>query len=180
MSDELSILEDITKRLDALRLPFMLTGSVAMNHYAVPRMTRDIDLVILIPPGRIRSFVEALEADYMIVEEAVVSAVQHHSMFNVIHMESVVKVDFVCLKDEEFRREEFSRKKRVKIDGFETWIASREDLILSKLVWAKDSGSQTQYADIANLLNDECDDGYLTKWADRLGVSEKLEELRKP
>jgi predicted nucleotidyltransferase len=178
MIDEFTILEDITRRLDALRLPFMLTGSLAMNYYAVPRMTRDIDLVLMMPPGRVRSFVEALGQDYMIVEEAVDSAVAHQSMFNAIHMESTVKVDFVCLKDQEFRHEEFSRRKRVKIDGFETWIVSREDLILSKLVWSKDSNSETQHADIRNLLKKDCDDAYLDKWATRLGVAGKLAELR--
>ncbi len=178
MLDELAILEDITKRLDSLRLPFMLTGSLAMNYYAVPRMTRDIDVILLIHPGRIHSFVQALEPEYMIVEDAVASAVANRSMFNAIHMESVVKVDFVCLEDHEFRHEEFSRRKRVRIDGFETWIVTREDLILSKMVWARDSESETQYADVRNLLKMDCDGRYLDQWASRLGVGEKLNELR--
>jgi hypothetical protein len=178
VTEELEILRDITTRLDCLRLPFMLTGSVAMNHYAVPRMTRDIDLVILLPAGRVHSFVRSLEPDYMIAEEAVVSAVGHSSMFNAIHMESVVKVDFVCLKEHPFRHEEFARRRRVKIDGFETWIVSREDLILSKLLWARDSGSERQHADIRNLLGDACDMAYLEQWAPRLGVDEDFEKLR--
>lgn len=46
MLSELDILKDISQRLEALLVPFMLTGSMAMNYYAVPRMTRDIDLVM--------------------------------------------------------------------------------------------------------------------------------------
>ena len=180
MIEELAILEDITARLEALRIPFMLTGSLAMNYYAVPRMTRDIDVVVQIPPGRVPAFVQALEPDYMVVQDAVDSAVANRSMFNAIHVESVVKIDFVCLKDHDFRREEFSRRKRVEIDGFETWLVSREDLILAKLLWARDSESTTQIADVRNLLSADCDDAYLEKRAVKLGVSDKLAELRRP
>jgi hypothetical protein len=59
----------------------MLTGSMAMNYYAVPRMTRDIDLVIALPPSRARELVDTLSPDYMIFEEAVIDAAKmdHHA-----------------------------------------------------------------------------------------------------
>jgi hypothetical protein len=46
MTDQFSILTLVTGRLDALRIAYMLTGSIAAGYYAQPRMTRDIDLVV--------------------------------------------------------------------------------------------------------------------------------------
>ncbi len=63
-------------------------------------------------------------------------------MFNLIHHASVIKVDCVVLKDEPYRQEEFARRREVIVGGFQTWIVSREDLILSKLYWARESKSE--------------------------------------
>ena len=83
----------------------------------------------------------------------------------------------MVLKTDAFRQEEFERRQRVHLDGFETWIVSREDLILSKLFWAKDSRSEMQLRDVKNLLSDDLDQAYLHDRAAYLGVTELLEEV---
>jgi hypothetical protein len=50
MQNELDILRDISMRLEQAGISYMLTGSMAMNYYAQPRMTRDIDLVVALTP----------------------------------------------------------------------------------------------------------------------------------
>ena len=55
-------------------------------------------------------------------------------------------------------------------------IGSGEDLILSKLAWAKDTESELQMRDVRNLMSSEVDTGYLRQWAPKLGVSELLED----
>jgi hypothetical protein len=177
MLTEIDILRDISVRLETLAIPFMLTGSMAMNYYAVPRMTRDIDLVVALSSASVSRFVNALTPDYMIVEHAVKSAVAQDFMFNAIHEQAIIKVDFVCRKNETFRLLEFERRRKVAIGNFETWIVSREDLILSKLVWSKDSHSQTQRQDVINLLKEDCDFGYLHQWAASLEVATELNAL---
>jgi len=177
MLTEIDILRDISARLDALSVPYMLTGSMAMNYYAVPRMTRDIDLVITLPNTSVTEFVRALTPNYMIVEEAVASAVAEDFMFNAIHQEAIIKVDFVCRKNDAFRLLEFERRQQVSIGDFQTWIVSREDLILSKLFWARESQSQTQRQDVINLLSAGCDIEYLRRWAPQLDVSSELNTL---
>ena len=72
---------------------------------------------------------------------------------------------------------EFARRQPVELNGVKTWIVSREDLILSKLVWAKDSGSELQRRDVRTLLDDSMDRAYLARWAARLGVAEALAEV---
>ena len=51
MSEELEVLRTVAARLDQAGIAYMLTGSMALNYYAVPRMTRDIDLVVELEPG---------------------------------------------------------------------------------------------------------------------------------
>ena len=99
-------------------------------------------------------------------------------MFNVIHHDSVIKVDCIVRKHSKYRRVEFERRLPVSIASFRTLIVSKEDLILSKLVWAKDSRSELQLGDVKNLLSTSYDSDYVQGWAQSLGVAPLLEEVR--
>ncbi len=176
---ELDILRDVSQRLSGAGIAFMLTGSVAMNYYAQPRMTRDIDLVVALTGADAEGVVRLFEADFYIDPETVALAIARRTMFNLIHLDSVIKVDFIVRKDDPYRLEEFARRQEILIKDFHTWIVSREDLILSKLVWAKDSGSEIQLKDARNLLVRECDTGYLRSRAGLLSVLGQFEDLVK-
>lgn len=174
---ELDILRDVSHRLESAEVAFMLTGSVAMNYYAQPRMTRDIDLVVALEGAQTERFVRLFEAEYYVDRRVVASAITQRSMFNLIHNETIIKVDFIVLKSDAYRQEEFSRRQQVTLGDFHTWIVSREDLILSKLYWAKDSKSEMQLRDVRNLLAADCDAVYLHSRASALGVGELLKEV---
>ncbi len=178
MSDELDILKSVAARLEAAGIPYMVTGSMATNFYATPRMTRDIDLVVELGEADVERVVSLFQDDYYIDREMVRQAVSHRSMFNMIHSTVVVKVDCVVRKDSEYRREEFSRRRTVTIDGQPVSLVAPEDLILSKLDWAKESRSQMQLDDVRNLLRSvqNLDRAYLKRWADRLGLAELYRE----
>jgi hypothetical protein len=115
--------------------------------------------------------------DYSLSREAVFDAIRRGSMFNVIHLESVIKVDLMVLANTSFARSEFGRRSTVSIGDFVTTIISREDLILSKLLWAKDSGSETQTRDVRNLMSGPCNREYLRKWAEDLNITETMEGI---
>src|SRR5205085_2997722 len=135
---------DVSERLESIQVAFMLTGSIAMNYYAQPRMTRDIDLVVELKAAQTDRVIELFAEEYYIDRRAVTTAIAHHSMFNLIHNETVIKLDCIILKHDEYRREEFARRQRITIGDFQTWIVTREDLILSKLYWARNSRSELQ------------------------------------
>ena len=174
---ELDVLHDVSRRLQSAGISFMLTGSVAMNYYAQPRMTRDIDLVVSLNETQTEEFFRLFESEYYFDRQSVASAISRRRMFNLIHNDAVIKVDCVVLKIDEYRQEEFARRKQINLGDFETWIVSREDLILSKLVWAKDSKSEMQLGDVRNLLSPECDMEYIWDHAKSLKVDQMLEEL---
>lgn len=175
---ELDVLRDVSERLTAGGVSFMLTGSMAMNYYARPRMTRDIDLVVKLAPSQIDLLISMFEADYYVERLAVARAIAERSIFNLIHNETIIKLDCIILKSDLYRQEEFERRRRVTLGDFDTWIVSREDLILSKLYWARDSKSELQLRDVKNLLTADCDMTYLYSRAEGLGVKALLTEAQ--
>jgi len=92
----------------------------------------------------------------------------------VLHLDKLVKLDLIVRKDARFREHEFERRVRVRLAGFDAWIATREDLILSKLAWAGPSGSELQLRDVRALLAGGADLDYLRRWAGDLGVADPL------
>lgn len=180
VENELDVLLDVSGRLESAGIAFMLTGSLALNYYAQPRMTRDIDLVIALEEANTEGFVRLFETDYYLDPQTVSDAIRRRSIFNLIHNEAVVKVDCIVLKNDKYRREEFGRRRKIKLGDFETWIVSREDLILSKLYWAKESRSDLQLRDVRNLLSPDCDLDYLRSRALMIGVEHLLDEVQSP
>jgi hypothetical protein len=177
MQNELDIVRDVSAKLDSAGIGYMLTGSMAMNYYAQPRMTRDIDVVVALRPADAVRVVQLFSADYYVSREAVDNSIAHQSLFNLIHNESVIKVDCIVRKQNEYRLTEFNRRQRIKIEDFETWIVSKEDLILSKLFWAKDSHSELQLRDVKNLVATGCDRDYIRQWTRELGVVNLWQEV---
>ncbi|MGA2684517.1 MAG: hypothetical protein ABSF51_05645 [Verrucomicrobiota bacterium] len=179
MQNELDIVRDVSAKLDSAGIGYMLTGSMAMNYYAQPRMTRDIDVVVALRSADAARVVQLFSPDYYVSREAVDSSIAHQSLFNLIHNESVIKVDCIVRKQNEYRLAEFNRRQRIKIENFETWIVSKEDLILSKLFWAKDSHSELQLRDVKNLVSTGCDRDYTERWTRELGVANLWQEVSK-
>lgn len=173
---ELSALQDLCARLEGAGIAYMLTGSLAMSHYARPRMTRDIDLVVALEASAARTLTAALGEDYYADAQAIEEGFRLQRPCNLIHLPSVVKIDLIPRKQSEYRRLEFERRRKVDFAGVDLWIASREDLILSKLDWARESRSELQMRDVRQLLEGPLDRAYLDAWARRLGLDTLLKE----
>ncbi len=154
----------------------MLTGSTALNYYAEPRMTRDIDIVVALNPKDANSVGALFEGDYYVTRNAVVRAITNQTLFNIFHSESIFKVDCIIRKNTDYRRLEFERRQRVEVDGLEIWIVSKEDLIISKLLWAKDSRSEFQLRDVKNLLKSGFDADYMKRWTRKFDLDDLLRE----
>ena len=180
MSEQLEVLKLVVERLDHAGLAYMISGSIALNYYAQPRLTRDIDIVVELEQDDTERVTNLFTADFYIDEDAVRHAIAQHGMFNVIHYEHVMKVDFIVRKDTPYRQEEFSRRCVVEVDGKMIWLVTAEDLLLSKLVWAAESRSEMQLHDVRNLLTvvGELDWRYTEHWAAELHIAELLHEVR--
>ncbi len=181
MNEQLEFLKQIASRLRAADIRYMLTGSMAMAIYTVPRMTRDIDLVIECRSEDAARIAALFEADCYVDVESIREASIRRSMFNIIHTEWIIKADFIVRGDEEYRLVEFDRKRQFEIEGTPIWVVAPEDLILSKLKWAKDSNSELQRRDVQVLAKSGTglDWDHLQIWAERLGVKDLLDRVKK-
>jgi hypothetical protein len=157
---------------DSNKIPYMLSGSVAMSTYVVPRFTRDFDFVINLKAQDIANFTEQFSEGYYCDEDSVKQALSQKGMFNIIDHKSGYKADFIILKDEPFRQEEFSRKQLIDFMDMKLYIVSPEDLLLSKLIWIQDIQSGLQMEDIKLLQAlPGLDHQYLNEWIKRLKLN---------
>jgi hypothetical protein len=180
VSDQLDVLKLVATRLDSASIPYMVTGSIAASHYAMPRFTRDIDIVLELAPADAERVSQLFEPEFYSDTEALKRAARQRGMVNLIHRELLVKVDFIVRKDSPYRIEEFRRRRCVSIEEIIVSIVAPEDLVLSKLVWMKDSQSEVQRRDIKTLLLSvrDLDLAYIEEWSNALGVSKLWQEIR--
>jgi len=181
MSEELEVLKVVTERLNRTNIPYMVSGSMAANYYTVPRMTRDIDIVVELKETNVDKFVDLFAGNFYINKEMIKKEVRRQGMFNLIHTQFVVKIDFIVKKSSPYQDTAFSRKREVLVNSNPMWFVSPEDLVVSKLNWAKDSHSEIQLRDVRNLLEtvDNLDLKYIDKWISQLGLGQVYKEAKK-
>jgi hypothetical protein len=179
MTAELEVLGIVAERLESAGIAYMVTGSIAMNYYAVPRMTRDIDLVVELAAIDVDRVCALFEQDFYVDRDAARAAIAQRGVFNLIHEAHVVKVDFIVRKDTEYRRAEFARRRPASVENRGFFIVAPEGLIISKLDWARESRSEVQLGDVRNLLAAvrDLDAEYLTRWTERLRLGDLYREL---
>jgi hypothetical protein len=144
-------------------------------------MTRDIDFVVELKSHNTAKLFDRFRSEFYVDEKMINEAVRDESMFNLIHQVTMQKIDFVIRKESDYRKVEFDRRRTENFGGILVQVVSAEDLVLSKLVWSKDSGSELQLRDVRNILvaQKKLDSAYLEKWSVKLGVSDLLKKASK-
>lgn len=177
------IFRRITAALDQAGIGYMLSGSFASAHYGVPRSTQDIDLVIEATPAQLRAFVGTLPGnEYYADLGSAIEAHKRQSMFNVIDLATGWKIDLIIRKSRPFSQEEFRRRQRVSLHDVSLFVASAEDVVISKLEWAKLAQSRRQIEDAAAILRvrwDALDHAYLEKWIGELGLKDGWDDAQR-
>lgn len=172
MSEELEVLKVVVQKLDSAGIVYFISGSMAANYYTIPRMTRDIDVVIQLSDLDSKKFTNLFSNEFYTDEDSIKEEFQNRGMFNLIHKKYVVKIDFIIEKQTDFQASIFKRRQRISISGVPMWIISPEDLMVMKLLWAKDSLSELQLGDVRNMLRsvDSLDNHYIKHWVDELDL----------
>ncbi len=173
------ILHDFAARIEKLDLAYMLTGSMAMMAYSVYRFTADVDVVLELREADAKRIIETFEPDYYVPHNAVSRAILSKRMFNVIHQETAFKIDCVIKKTTDFQKIAFENRQKIDFYGGDIWIITKEDLIISKLLWAKESRSEKQLTDVRNLILSRIDAPYVENWTQKLEIFDLFEDCRK-
>jgi hypothetical protein len=168
--------------LDALGVPYHVGGSVASAFTGVSRATQDADVVADLQIQHAGLLVRALEGKYYADQERIEHGIRVRRSFNLIHLETMYKVDVFVLKSTPFAHENMARRILIEVPGSgrSLWFASPEDIVLHKLLWYAEGGgvSDRQWYDLQGVLRIQgkvLDFDYLRSWADRLDVSGLLQ-----
>jgi hypothetical protein len=177
----------VTAVLEKLGVAYLIGGSLASTLYGMVRTTQDSDIVAEMRADHVQPFVSTLEDEFYIDEEMIAESVERNSSFNIIHRDTMFKVDVFIPRPRPFLRSQLARAQEQRFT-FETEVsakfASPEDTILSKLEWYRMGGevSDRQWRDILGVLKTragELDLDYLLQWARELKVSDLLERALK-
>lgn len=167
--------------LEAAGVRYMITGSFASSYYGELRATADLDLVVEVDSSDVDRLLSLIDRSRWYVSDNEVRTAQRlRTMANLIDLGSGWKVDLVVRKDRPFSLTEFDRRRDVVLYGRTVVMASAEDVILSKLEWARESGSERQLRDarsITAVQGRSLDWGYLRAQAATLGVTSLLDQI---
>ena len=180
MTDLAAAFDAVVGALERSGLDYVVVGSTAAAGWGVARTTRDVDVVMQLDHDAADGFLESLDRDDLYVPpEAARDALLRGGSFNVLHTSTGGKIDvFVVAPDDEFERSRLARRVSAHVLGLASWVATAEDVILSKLRWRLDSRSEVQWRDCVEIAAvQELDHPYLWRWAPVLGVVDDLAEL---
>ena len=170
-------LSTVTRTLEAANISYMIVGSVASMYYGEARMTRDLDVVIAVETSQLKDFAAAFDVTtyYVPPYEILVDAFTNRGMFNLIHLPSAFKVDLVVQKRSAHSVAELARRRRVDLlPGLEAFIGAPEDIIVKKLVYFREGGSEKHLRDIQGILaRTTLDHDYIQHWVKALALSEE-------
>jgi hypothetical protein len=170
--------------LERLGLEYFITGSVAAMYYGEPRFTNDIDVVVRLSEQSVGAFCAQFPApEFYVSEEAAKQAVRSRGQFNVIHPDSGWKMDVIIPADTPYDRSRLSRKQRGRADQtHDAFFASPEDVILKKMQYYQEGGSEKHIRDITGILKlsgAAVNSEYIREWADRLQLTAIWETILK-
>lgn len=164
-------------------IQYMVVGSFASTYFGATRTTADLDIVIEATPSQLQGLIGDLQADdYYAEVDAAMDALRHESLFNVIDTTTGWKIDLIFRKSRAFDQEEFRRRRTAKLFEIELFVASAEDVVISKLEWAKLGGSKRQIEDVAKVLIaqwETLDQSYLSLWIDALELREQWVDAKR-
>jgi len=162
------VFEKLRAALEAAEIPYFVTGSFASSAHGIPRATNDIDIVISPTREQLRVLLAHFSpADFATNTEEVDDAFRYRSSFNIIDQVTFWKVDFILRQYTPFDASRFARREIVDIAGVRLQTASAEDILITKLWWAKLGPSERQLNDAAGIVRVQganLDLEYVEKW----------------
>lgn len=177
------LLRYLVEALEDLGAQYMVGGAHAAMYYGEPRLTRDVDVVLALDLERLPALLQRFPpAEYYVDAEAAREAVETSGQFNIIHPGSGLKIDMYVNPDTPYDQTRLGRRQKLPLaPGVDAYFARPEDVILYKLLYAREGG-EMHLRDVLGIIrvSGSClDERYVVEWADRLGLGAAWERVRR-
>jgi hypothetical protein len=183
LPEPIAVTLQVADALESLSVAYFIGGSLASAVHGISRATIDVDLIADLRQEQVQPFVALVGEAFYVDDESILNAIHHRGSFNIIHRETMFKVDVFICKTRPYDQAQFVRRV-LQLLATEpersAYFASAEDTVLAKLEWYCMGGevSERQWRDVQNVLRvqaDRLDQDYLRRWATQLGVLDLLE-----
>ena len=183
LSEPIAVTLLVIEALEVLDVPYLIGGSLASAIHGVARATQGADLLADLRPGQTEPLALALGDAFYVDVGAIRDAIQSRRSFNIIHLETMFKVDVFVRRQRPFDQAQFEHRAAqiVATDPERTaYVASAEDTVLTKLEWFRRGGeiANQQWRDVLGVLRlqgDGLDREYLRRWAPALGIADLVD-----
>jgi hypothetical protein len=185
LTEPVQITRRIVQEFEDLKIQYYVGGSLASSLHGIPRATQDVDIIADIAFHHIPKLVNALETEFYIDGDMIKEAIQRRSSFNLIHYDTMFKVDIFIPKSDTVAQEEMERRQQYQVSDSPQsllYLASAEDIILNKLQWFQMGGgvSERQWNDVLGVIqiqHKKLDRAYLERAAQQRGVADLLQKV---
>ena len=175
-----NLLEIFAGPLNKLEIPYVVTGATASIIYGEPRLTNDLDLVVLLKVEDIADFAAAFPPTEFYCPPPEVLKIEirrpHRGHFNLIHHVSGTKADIYLAGEDELHRWALSQRKQIAIESEQVWVAPPEYVMIRKLQYYREGGSEKHLKDIAGMValsSDQIDYPLLEEWVRRYSLEKE-------
>ncbi len=175
------VLKTVVSRLQGLRIPYMITGAIAVNYYGRPRLTHDVDLLVELQASMVEGIVSSFQSGFYIAAGGILEALQHWTMFNALHHAAGLKVDFGLKGRDKYDATRFQRRKKRKIFDEMMFITTAEGLMIIRLKRYKDSSSEKHYlgaSGVYQIQRGNLDLRYMKRWLSYFSVLDLFERIK--
>jgi hypothetical protein len=178
MTPQTSLTLSVADALTKTQIPYFLTGSFTSNYCGIPRSTKDADFVLQLSGGVGRNFARQLGNDFTVDPQLSFETVTGTYRPYVRHRRSRFKIELFLLPQDPHDQQRFARRREEPLFGRKIWMLSPEDVIVSKLRWARNKDED----DVRNVMTvqfGKLDWAYIESWCRRHGTLALMEEIRR-
>ena len=177
MTPQDSLTLQVADALLACEIPYLLAGSFASNFYGIPRSTEDADFVLQIAGGVSADFAAKLGAGFELDPQLSFETITGTHRQYLRHVRTAFKIELFMLSKDAHDQERFARRCEQNLFGRKVWLLSPEDVIITKLRWAR-SKDEDDVRDVISVQREKLDWPYIQKWCQVHRTLDLLSKIR--